>query len=236
MIFVSHNELVVLATKAFQGLRLPFGEADRIANMVADLEMVGFEGVKLYIHALHALKKTQSKPCHILSESSSKIDIDINGNSVVCHLPTILDYVSNKLVEQKQVTLTLHNSVNRWLAFGEICHFPHEQLYINATWYDEVSKRFIQFILELGKALPEVFTYQIDSQTAEQYSQNKQLVINFSRKPFKFPPADKIELHLNAKVLSEQKESIWESGIPLKEEDWNELKQFAKLILVPSNS
>ena len=236
MIFVSHNELVVLATKAFQGLRLPFGEADRIAHMVADLEMVGFEGVKLYINALNALKKTQSIPCQILSESSEKIDIDINGNSIVCHLPTILDYVSNKLVEQNQVTLTLHNGANRWLAFGEICHFPHEQLFISATWYDEVGERFIQFILELGKALPDVFSYQTDSQKVEQYSTNKQLVIEFSRRPFEFPNSDKIELHLSAKALLEKKESSWQRGISLKEEDWEALKQFAKLILVPCNS
>jgi len=94
----------------------------------------------------------------------------------------------------------------------------------------------IQFILELGKALPDVFSYQTDSQKVEQYSTNKQLVIEFSRRPFEFPNSDKIELHLSAKALLEKKESSWQRGISLKEEDWEALKQFAKLILVPCNS
>ncbi|EKO3865360.1 DUF3726 domain-containing protein, partial [Vibrio harveyi] len=38
---VSHNELVAAVNKAFLGMRRHCGEADVIANMVADLQMVG---------------------------------------------------------------------------------------------------------------------------------------------------------------------------------------------------
>ena len=38
---VSHNELVAVTNKAFLGMRRTCGEADVIANMVADLQMIG---------------------------------------------------------------------------------------------------------------------------------------------------------------------------------------------------
>ena len=40
---VSHNELVAAVNKAFLGMRRHCGEADVIANMVADLQMVGLQ-------------------------------------------------------------------------------------------------------------------------------------------------------------------------------------------------
>ena len=43
---VSHNELVAAVNKAFLGMRRTCGEADVIANMVADLQMVGLDGVR----------------------------------------------------------------------------------------------------------------------------------------------------------------------------------------------
>lgn len=39
---VSHNELVAAVNKAFLGMRRHCGEADVIANMVADLQMVAY--------------------------------------------------------------------------------------------------------------------------------------------------------------------------------------------------
>ena len=55
-ICVSQTELKTLCSKAFNGLKLKAGEAEVIAKMVLELELVGLRGVDHFIEALEHLK------------------------------------------------------------------------------------------------------------------------------------------------------------------------------------
>ena len=63
---VSHNELVAAVNKAFLGMRRHCGEADVIANMVADLQMVGLNGVRHFNNASQFLNLILTVQCQLI--------------------------------------------------------------------------------------------------------------------------------------------------------------------------
>ncbi len=115
MMQVSHNELVVLIGKAFTGLRRSCGEADMIANMVADLEMVGLNGVEHFVKALEFLQQERDCPVDVEASSPSLLTANLHGCSILCHLPTVLDFTLEKLIGKSSITLNIQHCHNRWL-------------------------------------------------------------------------------------------------------------------------
>lgn len=237
MILVSHNELVGVTTKAFQGLRLPYGEADLIANMVADLEMVGLHGIKHFINALNYLGNKNNKPCHITFESSVEINIDLNDESILCHIPTILGYISDKLLDENRVKLNINNCCNRWLAFGELCKLSKNGISINACWNDFFEPIGIKYLLNSGDELPEIYIKRVEDENSKLSIDNKRrLTIEFSNTHFKLPNSDEYQKHLSSSRLKRYQEESWSKGISVQVSDWEKLKQSSQAILVPCKS
>ncbi len=82
---VSHNELVAAVNKAFLGMRRHCGEADVIANMVADLQMVGLHGVRHFNNASLFLNLDSDCAVSITSNTDSHIEVELHNGSIACH-------------------------------------------------------------------------------------------------------------------------------------------------------
>lgn len=233
MIVVSHNELVAMTNKAFVGLRLPYGEADLIANMVADLEMVGLHGIKHFVDGLDYLHKTKVQPCNITYESDSEINIDLNNESILCHLPTILGYISDKLLRNNNVKLNIENCCNRWLAFGELCKLSKEGISINACWNDFLEPIRIKYLLNAGNELPEIYINKlINNEEGGASITSRKLTIEFSNGIFLLPISSEYQQHFSSSQLKKYQEESWSNGISVQLVDWERLKESSQAILV----
>lgn len=226
MILVSHNELVAISGKAFAGLRLPYGEADLIANMVADLEMVGLQGIKHFIKALSYLNPPNHQPCHIRFESSSVMTIDFNNESILCHLPTVLGYISEKIIDNHSVLLNIDNCCDRWLAFGELCKLSREGISIKACWYYAVELTEITYLLNLGNELSEIYIRHImDNHRGLTANAERKLIIELSNGEFMLPCAGEYQQHVSSDKLKQYQESSWVNGISIEIDDWKILQK-----------
>ena len=102
---VSHNELVATVTKAFLGMRRNCGEADIIANMVADLQMVGLNGVKHFNNGSRFMSKEEDCPVDVYELGNSSVQIAVHGSSLACHLHVALHLALAKKVKHRHIKL-----------------------------------------------------------------------------------------------------------------------------------
>ncbi|WP_084266978.1 DUF3726 domain-containing protein [Shewanella marina] len=233
MIWVSHNELITVTSKAFDGLRLPCGEAEQIAHMVADLEMVGLHGIEHFLNAVEYLTKANTQACQLTMQTESILEVDLHGDSILCQLPTILTYVAEKLLTQNHLTLKISQCHNRWLAFGELCQLAKQGISIKAYWYNINSPTYIKYILNSGNKLPELYISPIDELALVS---SRSLTIEFNNSVFKLPESGEYLQHISSAVLEQQQVSSWQRGIPVQEASWQQLQQISKAILVQDSS
>nr|WP_325062647.1 DUF3726 domain-containing protein [Photobacterium chitinilyticum] len=232
MMQVSHNELVVLIGKAFTGLRRSCGEADMIANMVADLEMVGLNGVEHFVKALAFLQQERDCPVDVEATSPGLLTANLHGCSILCHLPTVLDFTLEKLIGRSSITLNIQHCHNRWLAFGELVKLAAKGLSVKATWHNGHDPKHIMYVLNKGCINPELF---VSAQSATQPACLHSLKIEISTQPIPQPEASEFEHHISSQTLANAQVQAWQHGITVDETHWQQIKQAAGAILVESS-
>lgn len=232
MMQVSHNELVVLTGKAFAGMRRSCGEADMIANMVVDLEMVGLNGVDHFVKALDFLQQERDCPVDVEASSSSLLTANLHGCSILCHLPTLLDYTLEKLIHRKAITLNIQHCHNRWLAFGELVKLAAKGLSVKATWHNGHDPKHIVYVLNKGCINPELF---VSAQPAPQPEDLHSLKIEISTQVIALPAATEFDHHISSQRLAETQAQAWQQGIAVDKAHWQRIKQAAGAILVESS-
>ncbi|WP_434361155.1 DUF3726 domain-containing protein [Parasalinivibrio latis] len=231
MIHVSHNEIVTVCTKAYEGLKRHCGESDAIANMTADLEMVGLGGISHFVSALSFLKHEPDIPVTVTehdSDGQKQVSADLNGGSIICHLPALLDYAVEKLSGAPSVTLKMKNCHNRWLAYGELIKLSGKGLCVKASWSNGHSPYHVEYILNAGIVLPDIYLFsqlQDDPHT---------LTIVIQTTPFTNYSGD-ISEKISGDVLATRMASSWKNGMYVDESDWQAIKETAALILVESS-
>lgn len=226
---VSHNELTTLCAKAFMGLNKHCGEADIIAKMVADLEMVGLNGVKHFVNALQFIENDHDQPISIDRECQQGIKADLKDCSIICHLPGLLDYSLEKLADQTSITLTLTHCHNRWLAFGELLKLAKQDLSVKASWNNGSTAQHVIYILDAGQCLPELYLF--DQKESDTHS----LTIEISQHPLSHPAVHDNMQHISASHQADNQQNAWKQGISVSQEDWAYIHAIASHILVESN-
>ncbi|MGU3843195.1 DUF3726 domain-containing protein, partial [Vibrio diabolicus] len=147
---VSHNELVAAVNKAFLGMRRHCGEADVIANMVADLQMVGLHGVRHFNNASLFLGLDSDCAVSVTNSTSASIEMDLHNGSVACHLPAVLDFALEKMINSKSITITLKQCHNRWLGFSELLKLSAKGIACRAQWVNGSSPKRTLYVLNRG--------------------------------------------------------------------------------------
>ncbi|GLQ76429.1 DUF3726 domain-containing protein [Vibrio sp. vnigr-6D03] len=230
---VSHNELVATVTKAFLGMRRNCGEADIIANMVADLQMVGLNGVKHFNNGSRFMSKEEDCPVDVYELGNSSLEIDLHGSSLACHLPVVLDFALEKMVNHRQITLKLTRCHNRWLAYSELAKLSSKGIACKAYWENGSDPKKVLLVLNKGRISPELF---FSEQASPESLIIHDMTIVLSIDDFDFSEvADGYNIHISAKQLSRTQKASWEKGIEVDEQEWQTLKETATEILVENS-
>ena len=158
LIHVSHNEVLSLCAKAFKGLRRHRGEADLVANMVAGLEMDGFDGVYHFAKALSFLAKDRNDPVEIVG-GEGVFNADLKGCSILFHLPVLLDVARDSLLSCDRVDLHLDRCHNRWLSYGLLSQHAGEGVSIMIKWNNTEASEHVVCLMNAGSKAPDVFLF-----------------------------------------------------------------------------
>lgn len=230
---VSHNELVSCVSKAFLGMRRSCGEADVIAGMVADLQMVGLEGVRHFNKASPFLGVDKDCAVSISYVSKQNIVVDLHHGSVACHLPAILDYAVEKLSESASLTIDLQQCHNRWLGYSELVRLAAKGIACRAQWINGSSPQKTLYVLNRGCVAPEVFfSEQLKSSDVDFYSMS----IELSLSDFYLNESSKdYSIHTLSKDLLGAQRRAWREGIEVDDLQWQILKKAAEIFLVENS-
>ncbi len=230
---VSHNELVAAVNKAFLGMRRHCGEADVIANMVADLQMVGLHGVRHFNNASLFLGLDSDCAVSVTNSTPSSIEMDLHNGSVACHLPAVLDFALEKMINSKSITITLKQCHNRWLGFSELLKLSAKGIACRAQWVNGTSPKGILYVLNRGCVAPEVFfSERIEDGNCDFHAMTIELSVN----DFDIAQsAQGYSTHITGEALSQAQSSSWQEGIFVEDQEWETLKQTATALLVENS-
>lgn len=226
---LSHNELISLCKKAFLGVRCQSGESDRVANMVAALEMVGLSGVKSFVHALPLLQQQPHVNPQVDHLSNKQLKINMQGSSLLSHLPSLLAYAQEKLVDHDSVTLKIEDCFSRWLVYGELAKLAKKGFYIKASWYSASHFQYINCLFQAHDYYPEIY---MDNKPTETVND---LLIQISKKPFDIDTISG-EVYLNSEQQAQFEKKSWENGVTIDYSDWQLMREFVKATLVASSA
>ncbi|MBA5763218.1 DUF3726 domain-containing protein [Vibrio sp. 404] len=230
---VSHNELVAAVNKAFLGMRRTCGEADIIANMVADLQMVGLHGVRHFNNASNYLNVEKDCPVEIESSESGTLKVDLHQCSLACHLPVIIDYSLEKMVGSKQITIVLNNCHNRWLAYSELVKLAAKGIACRTTWENGSKPKRILYVLNRGCIAPELYFSDVTTFNNEQLHS---MTIELSVDDFSLEEsATGYSSHVNGNELQKVQQAAWREGIFVDDIEWETLKETATVFLVENS-
>lgn len=249
---VSHNEIITMVSKAYLGMKCKYGESTDIANMVADLQMVGLDGIRHFNNASQYLLTENSQPVEIISETTvhnelidgfSKIDgrqnssslsitLDLHNNSVAYHLPAILDYAVERLDNFISVTLEIKNGHNRWLAFGPLSKLAIQGLTCIARWDNGTYPKHTLCVLNRGAIYPDLYFFDDKILTGTPQDMTIDIACeDFSIEDF----ISNCQAHMSSKLIVELNEKSWQSGIKVDSKEWYKLKQTAANLLVKNS-
>lgn len=230
---VSHNELVAAVNKAFLGMRRSCGEADVIANMVADLQMVGLDGVRHFNNASSFMGLEDDCPVDIKVTSDNTIEVDLHKCSLACHLPVIMDYAIEKMVGVKALKIELHNCHNRWLAYSELVKLAAKGIACVAKWDNGTDPKRTLYVLNRGCVAPELFLSDLALES-ETYLHD--MTIELSVQDFDLSRLSSgYETHIPSHSLANAQEQAWQQGIEVDDAEWSALKETATAILVENS-
>lgn len=233
MMIVSHNELVAAVNKAFLGMRRCCGEADVVANMVADLQMVGLDGVRHFNNASNYIGLESDTPVAISVTSDNTVEVDLHKSSVACHLPVIMDYAIEKMVGKKALKIELLNCHNRWLAYSELVKLASKGIACTASWANGSNPKRTLYVLNRGCVAPELFLSDEVSPHADDYHN---MTIELSIHDFDVAALSQgFEQHITSSSLTESQSNAWQNGIEVDEKEWGILKETATAILVENS-
>ena len=229
---VTHNELITVTNKAFLGMRRVCGEADLIANMVADLQMVGLHGVKHFNNATQFISLERDEPVDIKVIDGHLI-ADLHGSSVACHLPVIIDYALEQMIANKHLKLSLKNCHNRWLAYSELLMLAGKGIACKAQWDNGSSPKHTLYILNRGCVLPELFLAET---LQREVNGLNDMTIELSVNDFDIANLSSgYSKHIDAKNLSGVQDTAWNKGVFVEDHEWELLKNTATAILVENS-
>ncbi|ASI90532.1 DUF3726 domain-containing protein [Vibrio mediterranei] len=229
---VSHNELVAAVNKAFLGMKRSCGEADVIANMVADLQMVGLNGIRHFNNACNYLGLEQDCAVQINKVEPGLLEVDLHQNSVACHLPVILDFALESMVGQKQLKMTLLNCHNRWLAYSELVKLAAKGIACRAYWSNGSQPKRTLYVLNRGCVAPELYFSDTDLVEDDLHSMTIELSIeDFNQTAL----AGQYNTHIDSTELSRSQQAAWVEGIFVDDTEWAMLKQTATIFLVENS-
>lgn len=229
---VSRNEIVTTVYKAFLGMHREVGEADLVATMVAELQMAGLDGVRHFNNASPYILTEQDMPIDIIQQEKGSILLDLQGSSLVCHLPAVIDYALEEMGDLDYYKIYIRNCHNRWLAYSELVNLAAKGIACLAKWDNGSAPKHTLFTLDQGFVYPDIYLFD---KAQANYNTND-MVIELATANFDI---EQDIQHFNHKISTDElfatHQRAWKQGIYVDDEQWEILKKTAAAILVENS-
>lgn len=235
---VSHNELMAITNKAFLGMHRTCGEADEIANMVVNLQMVGLNGIHHFNKASQFLLQEKDCPVDIFVTKSGVLEVNLHGCSLACHLPAVIDYALEKMIGKQKLTIRLQHCHNRWLAYSELVKLANKGIACQAQWTNGSAPKRTLYVLNRGNVTPDIFLSNDNPEhlSADYPSSDHDMIIELSTRDFNVAKlSSDYTTHIDASSLNNAQDMAWDKGISVDDTEWEILKQTATAILVENS-
>ncbi len=220
----TYNELIVMTTKCFMALNNQIGEVDRIASMVADLEISGFPGLDYFFQTI---QNAQGSGDDIVMENTAEniMNADVKNQSIIFYLPNILYCARQRLKDFASVHLNIHNASMPWFAYGELRKVVERGFNVRASWGD--ASQEVLFVMNQNMELPDLYIFAGTSR-------KEVLEINISKQPYSFPALDKNVQHISHVTLKNVIKASQKEGVLVDDFQWKNLTTIARKTLVKS--
>lgn len=233
---VSRNEIITTVYKAFSGMHREVGEADLIATMVAELQMAGLDGVRQFNNASPYILTGRDIAIDIVHQSADEVGLDLHNSSLVCHLPSIMDYALEKMGDLDHFKITLYNCHNRWLAYSELVSLAAKGIACLARWDNGTAPRHTLFTLNQGFVYPDLYFFNKLQAGDKQADDKQDMVIELATSNFDIEnEIQNFDHKISTDELFATHNRAWKEGIYVDDEQWDILKKTATAILVENS-
>lgn len=229
---VSCNEIQANCQRAFIGLKKSSGEADKIANIILNNEIVGLPGIDIFAKALPKLLQEDNKPMN-LEINNNSIAVDLNHTSIISNISILLDKILDTLQSNYDANLVIRNGYNRWLSIGALIELAkqHPHTNIQAKWNTndgEIISIFNSNSIDEGYIYPDIFYKKHPDNTQKQA---RILTVALYKKITPDFSTDVATLKYSKSQLKKHHQNNIKTGITVSD-SFAIIKQFTKLILV----
>lgn len=235
---ISHNELLTMACKAFEGLGFEAGDRDDAAHMVLWLERHGLNGLHELHKAVDFLAKDRQQALRTLFRGSGLHVMDAGGASVLCHGALAVDAGIAMAHRHPLGTVRLEGCHNRLFILGDLARSCRHGVSALAVWRNEHGDYPCDYVVaqRAGDTLPTIRVYHDDSPATSPRDQGMTLMFSrdFDLLPHLHPDvsADRIEYSALPDALEETSRQRLATSIMVDEKLWERLKDLATRILV----
>lgn len=234
---ISHNELLVGARKAFEGLGFRAGDAEDAAEMVSWLELHGLDGVGELGKALRFLdKEGRTSPQTRLNLPALRV-LDAGGASVLCTGGIAVDAGVAMARRQGAASVYVVDCHNRMLITGYVARCARRGVSVIACWHNGADPGVRTVVsVRAGEALPTVRRY-VPHRAPDDHA-GRDLTLHFSE-DFDLSPRihpdvgeGRVRLSATPEELARREAECLESGLTVDAATWEALRRLAARILV----
>ncbi|SEO78664.1 DUF3726 domain-containing protein [Aquisalimonas asiatica] len=241
MMRISHNELLSMARKAFEGLGFDAGDREDAAHMVLWLERHGLDGLQELRKAIDFLPGDRERPLQTLYRGGGLYVMDAGGASVLCHGAVAVDAGIAMAQRHPLATVRLEGCHNRLFILADLARSCRHGVSALAVWRNEHGHHPRDYVVaqRAGDPLPTVRVYRDDTLAEPPVDQGMTLVFSrdFDLLPQLHPDVDADRVHYSALPddLVESSRQRLASSITVDEALWERLRGLAMRILVEAS-
>ncbi|QIT56060.1 DUF3726 domain-containing protein [Aquisalimonas sp. 2447] len=235
---ISHNELLSMARKAFEGMGFDPGEREDAAHMVLWLESHGLEGLRELHKALDFLPDERARPLTTLHRGPGLYVMDADGASALCRGSVAVDAGIAMSERHPMATVRMEGCHNRIFILADLARASRRGVSALAVWRNDHGDHPLAYTVaqRAGDALPTLRVYWDDSPAGPRQDQGITLAFSrdFDLLPQLHPDVDGARIHYSAvpEDLALCSQERMATQIAVDEALWQQLKSLAARILV----
>jgi len=158
---VSHNEVVTLCQKVYEGLGLDVGAYEDAGELVGWLSLHGLDGLSLFEAST---QQTVTQPS-LVYESETVLIFDLQQSSSLATGVLALDFGYAKSKSTQLTTIHLQQCTQPLLLAGALVRCAKRGIHVFAHWHDETPNGVSECVMtmEAGQSYPTLHQRNGDS-------------------------------------------------------------------------
>ncbi len=229
---VSHNELEASVNKAFLSTRKSYGEADVIATMVSQLQIVNLNGIRHFNNAFEFIKSEKDMLFKIEVMEPNFIKINLYGSSLAYHIPIIVDHILERLSKNNYLKIEIINCHNRWLIYSQLIYLASKGFQCVANWSNGSSPKSV--LCFVNSFFPDIY---LSEEQVELEDNVHDITLRIAKQDLDIDPIllKRYKTYISSENLKSRYLLSKNKGIFVEDSDWVLLRKNAALVLVENS-